>query len=103
MTRNNIASEPMTTTETRDAGRALTGRCPHPEACMWVTPPSDALRFPLAIVREGAWWARLPARRERWIVLARTEQEAHRTVEYHFGLTALWYRLDAVEAPADAR
>ncbi len=54
----------------------------------------DGARYPLDIVREGPAMLGSVARRERWIVCARNQQEAHKTVSYHFGHTALWYRLD---------
>ncbi len=61
----------------------------------------DGQRFPLDVVREDLSWLGLPARRERWIVCARTEQEAHATVEYHFGRSALWYRLESPLLPVN--
>lgn len=55
----------------------------------------DGQRWPLDIVRDDLSGLGLPSRRESWIVLARTEQEAHKTVDYHFGHSALWYALAA--------
>ena len=53
---------------------------------------SDGSPYDLDIVRDDLSGLGLPSRRERWTVLARNDQEAHRTVEWHFGLSALWYR-----------
>lgn len=55
--------------------------------------------FPLEVVREDLSGLGLPSRRECWVVLAETEQGAHRTVEYHFGHSALWYRLETTTPP----
>lgn len=50
-------------------------------------------RWSLTIVRRplhGLWSL---ARREEWQVAARTRADAVQCVEYHFGQSALWYRL----------
>ncbi len=57
----------------------------------------DGRRFSLDLVREDLSGLGLPSRRESWTVLARTEQEAHRTVDHHFGRSALWYRLEYID------
>lgn len=41
----------------------------------------------------------VPARRYEFDVLARDVGEAIKTVEYHFGLSALWYRVDETPRP----
>lgn len=58
----------------------------------------DGQKYNLDIVREDRSFLRGPARREAWTVYARTEQEAHQTVDYHFGLSALWYALRTPQA-----
>jgi hypothetical protein len=59
----------------------------------------DGLRYPLTLVREERRFiACVPPiapfeRVEQWTICARNEQEAHRTVAYHFGRTVVRYEL----------
>lgn len=69
---------------------------------MTPTPPTAAIHFGrdyakayhLDIVRDDLSGLGLPSSREEWRVLADTTQGAHKTVDYHFGRSVLWYRME---------
>jgi len=62
----------------------------------------DGRRYALDIVREDLSGLGLPSRREEWCIIARNDQEAHHTVEYHFGHSALWYKLARASSPVSS-
>lgn len=51
-------------------------------------------RFNLEIYREGPRELGGYVRREQWVVCAKDGAEAVKTVDYHFGLSVKWFRLD---------
>lgn len=67
----------------------LRGDLIHGTVCLWLTRPPDAKPYLCEVVRPPQYCEgyRLHGeRRQRWRIMARNDQEARKTADYHFGM-----------------